>query len=175
MRGIEKLAAVERSTPPMAEAFPALPMAETVLLRLLRIGLSGLGQFMEPVFQQIGLNDHAFHVLCLLVASPQGKASPGELSELAAISRANMTRVLDGLVKDGFASRTIETRDARRHTIRITAAGRRATEQAVPKMVGPLKSAFAGLNADELVVLDSLLRKAILSFDKNAQLLRRAA
>ena len=68
MRGIEKLAAVERSTPPMAEAFPALPMAETVLLRLLRIGLSGLGQFMEPVFQQIGLNDHAFHVLCLLVA-----------------------------------------------------------------------------------------------------------
>lgn len=175
MRGIERLAAIERSTPPMAETFPELPMAETVLLRLLRTSLSGLGQFIEPVFHEIGMNDQCFHVLCLLVASPDGKASPSELSELAAISRANMTRVLDLLFKDGHVSRTVETRDARRHTIRITAGGRRAAQRAVPKVVQPLKAAFAGLSVAEKAELDRLLRKAIQSFDKNARVLGRAA
>ena len=111
MRGIERLAAVNRSTPPMAEALPNLPMPETVMVRLIRIGVVGLGQFFEPVFRQIGLTETSFHVLCLLMASERGEASPSELSELVGTSRANMTRILDGLASDRLVSRNVEERD----------------------------------------------------------------
>jgi MarR family transcriptional repressor of emrRAB len=56
MRGIERLDSVRRSTPAMAEALPDLPMAETVMVRLIRISVVGLGQFFEPVFRQTGLS-----------------------------------------------------------------------------------------------------------------------
>jgi MarR family transcriptional repressor of emrRAB len=175
MRGIERLASVERSTPHMAEALPELPMPETVMVRLLRISAYGLGDFFEPLFRNLGLTESSFHVLCLLIAADQGRASPSELAELVGTSRANMTRILDALVSDGLASRTIETRDARRHAIEITKAGRKVANAAVPRMVEPLKRAFSGLDPAELAQLDHLLRKAITSFDKGAVPLRSAA
>jgi len=86
-----------------------------------------------------------------------------------------MTRILDQLIGDGLASRSVEARDGRRHSIRITAAGRRACSEAVPRMIEPLKRAFSGLEDSELATLNALLRKAITSFDKGAQALRSAA
>jgi MarR family transcriptional repressor of emrRAB len=159
----------------MANALPDLPMAETVMVRLIRISVVGLGQYFEPVFRELGLSESSFHVLCLLVASDNGMASPSELSELVGTSRANMTRILDSLVDEGLATRAVEPRDARRFAIRITSAGRKRTTQAVPRLVDPLKSAFSGLSLDEFSTLDRLLRKAISSFDKNALPLRAAA
>lgn len=159
----------------MADALPELPMDETVMVRLIRISVVGLGQYFEPVFRELGLAESSFHVLCLLVARDNGMASPSELSELVGTSRANMTRILDSLVDDGLAIRAVEPQDARRFAIRITPAGRKRTKQAVPRLVDPLKGAFSGLSPDEFSTLDRLLRKAIASFDKNALPLRAAA
>lgn len=175
MRGIERLSAVERSTPHMAEALPALPMPETVMVRLMRIGTYGLSDIFEPVFRQLGLTENSFHVLCLLVANEQGRASPSELSELVGTSRANMTRILDTLITDGLVSRAIEERDGRRHVIQITPLGRSTAAEAVPRLTEPLQRAFSGLSADELQQLGTLLRKAITSFDRSALPLRAAA
>jgi MarR family transcriptional regulator, negative regulator of the multidrug operon emrRAB len=175
MRGIERLAAVKRSTPPMAEALPELPMAETVMVRLIRIGVVGLGQFFDPVFREIGLSENSFHVLCLLIASEKGQASPSALSEMVGTSRANMTRILDQLVGDGMASRTVEGRDGRRYVIQIAAPGRRAATSAARRLAQPLKRAFVDLNAEEFAQLDALLRKVIKSFDKDALPLRASA
>jgi len=144
-------------------------MAETVMVRLIRISVAGLGQYFEPVFRAIGLSESAFHVLCLLLASDHGRASPSELSDLVGTSRANMTRILDSLVSDGLATRTIEERDARRHVIQITASGRRAATDAAPRLADPLKGAFSGLSPKEFAQLDALLRKSINSFDKVAK------
>ncbi|MCK9285640.1 MAG: MarR family transcriptional regulator [Rhodocyclaceae bacterium] len=175
MRGIERLAAVKRSTPAMAAALPDLPMPETVMIRLLRISAYGLGTYFEPVFRRLGLTENSFHVLCLLVAAEEGSASPSELSELVGTSRANMTRILDALVSEGLVSRTIETRDGRRHVIKITRAGLKAANDAVPKMIEPLKRAFSDLSPEEFAVMEKLLRKTITSFDKGAQPLKAIA
>lgn len=174
MKGNQRLAAVKRSTPSMAAALPDLPMPETVMVRLIRIGVAGLGDFFEPIFRNIGLTESSFHVLCLLMASDQGRASPSELSELVGTSRANMTRILESLVGDGLVSRAVEARDARRHVIHITPKGRKAATEAVPKMIEPLKRAFCDLTPEEFKVLDKLLRKMIQSFDKGAEHLRAA-
>src|SRR5258708_21566388 len=116
----------------MAEALAALPMAETVMVRLIRISVVGLGQFFEPVFRQTGLSENSFHVLCLLMASDRNRASPSTLSEMVGTSRANMTRILDELERDGFVSRATEHRDGRRHLIAITAPGRPSPAAARP-------------------------------------------
>src|ERR1700722_9648390 len=108
MRGIERLASINRSTPAMAEALPDLPMPETVMIRLIRVGVVGLAQFFEPVFRSIGLNENSFHVLCLLMASDRGEASPSELSELVGTSRANMTRIIDELASENLVARAAE-------------------------------------------------------------------
>jgi len=175
MRGIDRLTAVEKTTPAIARALPLLPVTETVTVRLMRIGVFGLGQYFEPVFRATGLTENSFHVLSLLLASDNGSAAPSALSEMVGTSRANMTRILDSLVVDGHVSRTVEVRDARRHVIRITAAGRKAVARAVPKLVGPLKRSFAGLTAEECMQFQHLLRKVIVSFDSGALSPRAAA
>lgn len=174
MRGTERLAAVARSTPAMAQALPELPMAPTVLVRLIRVSVVGLGQYFEPVFRGLGLTEHSFHVLCLLLASEGGTASPSALSELVGTSRANMTRILDELVAASLVRRSSGARDARRIAVRITAAGRRAATQAVPRLAGPLEQAFSGLSPAECASLECLLRKVIESFDNSASPLRVA-
>lgn len=166
MRGIERLSAVEISTPQMTRALPLLPMDETVMVRLLRIAVVGLGHYFEPVFRDIGLNESCFHVLCLLVANDSGQASPGELSELVGTSRANMTRILDSLSDDGLITRASSVYDARRSVVQITPKGKVVTNAAVPRLSAPLKRAFDGLSAVEFTTLAELLRKAVVSFDK---------
>jgi MarR family transcriptional repressor of emrRAB len=175
MQGQLKLASVQRSTPSMEAALPDLPMRETVMVRLIRITISGMTDYFEPVLRGIGLSENSFHVLCLLMAAPRGRASPSELSELVGTSRANMTRILEQMEREGYVSRAVEAHDARRHVIQITPKGRRVTTDAVPRMVEPLKRAFSDLTPEEFATLEALLRKTILSFDKGAQALKASA
>lgn len=168
MNGEMRLSAIDRSTPAMARALPDLPMRETVMVRVLRLCLSSVGDFFSAEFRKIGISEHAFHVLCLLVATDDGRASPSELSDLVGTSRANMTRILASIVDEGFATRRTEDLDGRRQTIEITEAGRKAALATVPQLVRPLNLAFSGLDASELATLDKLLRKCVKSFDNNA-------
>lgn len=175
MRGLERLAAVDRSTPAMADALPSLPMPETVMIRLIRISVVGLGQFFEPVFRALGLTETSFHVLCLLMAAEDGRASPSELSDLVGTSRANMTRVLDDLIVESLVQRASSIRDARRAVIQITPKGREMAMIALPRLEQPLRRAFEDLSPDEFTTMDRLLRKVIRAFDKGAQPLRATA
>lgn len=175
MNGLQRLSKVATSTPRMAQALPDMPMDGTVMVRLLRISGAGLGDFFEPVFRALDLSENAFHVLCLLVASETGSASPSELSELVGTSRANMTRILDELEKDGWVGRSVAPRDARRHVIGITTAGRDKVLATVPRIAQPIQRAFSDLSADEFALLNKLLRKLILSLDKGAGELRAVA
>lgn len=175
MQGSDRLNAVDRGTPAMAAALPELPMAETVMVRLLRIAVVGLGQATEPSLRRAGLTESNFHVLCLLMASDEGRASPSELSELVGASRANMSRIVDNLVSDGLVLREAASADARRASIQITPHGREVARSAVPDLAGPLRAAFAGLDREGLAALDTLLRELVASFDTAIATDRNAA
>ncbi len=175
MKGSERLTQLAASTPRMQRAMPDLLMSGTVMVRLLRIMSFGLANFFEPVFRTIGLTENTFHVLCLLLAEESGSASPGELSEMVGTSRANMTRLLEELIGDGYVARTIDPRDGRRHVISITPAGRAKALEAAPQLREPIEDAFAGLSEQEFKVLDRVMRKLIVSLDKSPRRLRAAA
>lgn len=175
MNGSERLAQVAASTPLMGRALPELSMPGTVMVRLLRITEFGLHNFFEPVFRAMGLTENTFHVLCLLVANENGSASPGELSEMVGTSRANMTRLLEELSEDGYVTRSIDPRDARRHIISITPEGRAKANEAAPQLREPIENAFSDLDDEEFALLERLLRKLIVSLDKSPRSLRMAA
>jgi MarR family transcriptional repressor of emrRAB len=174
MRGFQRLAAIKRSTSPMTEALH-MPEGETVMVRLIRATVAGMGEFFEPVFRQLGLTENAFHVLCLLVAAEDGRLSPSDLSDLVGTSRANMTKIIEGLAAEGLVTRRTVEHDGRRQLIEITAKGRHTAIKAVPAVSQPLRQAFSGLSAGEFKMLDALLRKAVLSFDQYARPLRASA
>lgn len=175
MKGSERLARVAVSTPLMKKALPQLSMPGTVMVRLLRITAFGLGSYFEPVFRSMGLTENTFHVLCLLLATDNGSASPGELSEMVGTSRANMTRLLEELIEDGHVERAIDPRDGRRHIITITDQGRAKALDTAPQLREPIESAFSDLSREEFAQLDRLLRKLIVSLDKSPRQLRFAA
>lgn len=166
MRGIERLRSVERSTEPLAKALPALPKQQTILIRLVRIAAYGLGDFFTGVFGELGLTEHSYHALCVLVSSEKGRASPSELSELVGTSRPNMSRVLADLEKEGYVSRDSGLLDGRRSVITITKRGKDVVKKLTPSVAGPVANAFADLEPEEQAELDRLLRKAIVSFDE---------
>lgn len=175
MKGSERLARVAVSTPLMGKALPELSMPGTVMVRLLRITEFGLSGFFEPVFRSVGLTENTFHVLCLLVATETGSASPGELSEMVGTSRANMTRLLEELIEDGYVVRSIDPRDARRHIITITPDGRAKALETAPQLREPIENAFSDLRPDEFAMLERILRKLIVSLDKSPRSLNMAA
>jgi len=170
MRGVERLAAIDKSVPQMAEALPQLPMEGTTMVRLLRSSVVGLGQYFEPVFRRMGLSESSFHALCLLMAENEGQAPPAKLSELIGASRAHMSQIVDTLAKEGLVERISDPADARRHSVKITPAGRQRTQSGLQVLIEPMHGAFAGLEPEEFVLLATLLRKAILSFDVVATL-----
>ncbi|MCB1475331.1 MAG: hypothetical protein H6883_12655 [Rhodobiaceae bacterium] len=168
MSGTPRLSAIDRSAPAMGRALPGLPVRETVFVQLLRLCLASMGDFFAGEFRKIGINEHCFHVLCLLMATEGERAAPSELADLVGTSRANMTRILGMLVDDGFAVRESEMLDGRRYMIHITEAGREAARRAVAQLSGPLHSAFSGMSDRDLDMFEAMLRKCILSFTDNA-------
>lgn len=168
MKGNERLQAVDGSAPRMAKALPELPMNGTVMVRLIRIAAFGMGNFFEPLFRRLDLSENSFHALCLLVAADDGTTSPSELSEMVGTSRANMTRLLKELEADGLITRAVATRDGRRQVVAITPIGRAKVEDTVPLIAEPLRMAFSTLNDGEMTLLETLLRKLIVSFDQNS-------
>jgi MarR family transcriptional regulator, negative regulator of the multidrug operon emrRAB len=172
MKGIERLTFVESTTPRMAKALPEMPMAGVVMVRLLRISAFGMGNFFEPVFRAMGMSEHGFHVLCLLVSDENGCLSPSDLSEMVGTSRGNMTHILNDLMSSDYIARAVSPRDGRRHIIQITDAGHEKVRDMVPQIIAPINHAFSGLTEPEMKTLDSLLRKLIKSFDTGALALK---
>ncbi len=173
MKGIDRLQAIDRSTLPMARALPVVPMQATVLVRLLRVAVIGMGQCFDRVFRHLEISEHAFHVLSLLMAQDDGASTPSDLTELVGATRTHMTRILDELVKAGYITRQSNARDGRRVVCAITPAGRSAALASGDRIAGPLARAFSGLTDDEQRQLAALLRKAVQSFDRSASPLPR--
>lgn len=175
MKGRERIAVVDASTPRLGRSIPELPEEETVLVRLLRIAAAQMADFFEPGLRDCGLAENQFNVLCFLLASKDGRLPPSELSELVGTSRPNMTRILRDLVTAGLVEMLEAERDGRRSLAAITAKGRQRTRLAIPLMSEPVAMAFRGLTAADRKTLNRLLRNLIVSIDEGSYERRTAA
>jgi DNA-binding MarR family transcriptional regulator len=101
----------------------------------------------------------------LMVQPYPTEASPAQLAEATHVTRAAMTSRLDRLVAAGLVHREVDATDRRRVIIRPTADGRAAWSKYIFEAMARDQQLLGALSHDDLVQLNGLLRKVMLSLD----------
>jgi DNA-binding MarR family transcriptional regulator len=101
----------------------------------------------------------------LMVQPYPTEATPAQLAEASSVTRAAMTSRLDRLVASGLVTREVDPLDRRRVVVRPTTAGRAAWDTYVHQGMAREQHLLHALSPRELVQLNSLLRKVVLSLD----------
>jgi DNA-binding MarR family transcriptional regulator len=101
----------------------------------------------------------------LMVQPYPTEATPAQLADASRVTRAGMTSRLDRLEASGLVTREVDPLDRRRVLVRPTPAGRKAWDSYVHRGMVREQHLLHALSSRELVQLNTLLRKVILSFD----------
>lgn len=88
-----------------------------------------------------------------------GPMPVGQVGEKILRSSANMTLVIDNLVKRGLVARTRRPEDRRTIEVSLTEEGHRLIADMMPGHVAGVVAAFGVLNAEEQATLAALCRK----------------
>jgi DNA-binding MarR family transcriptional regulator len=101
--------------------------------------------------EALGISAPRLSALSVLVFA--GPKRIGELARVEQVEPPTMTRLVDGLVRDGLAVREPDPDDARAVRVRATATGARTLRRGRAKRVQTLKASLASLSPTELVAL----------------------
>ncbi|XVU27310.1 MarR family winged helix-turn-helix transcriptional regulator [Actinoplanes sp. CA-054009] len=93
------------------------------------------------------------------------EATPAQLAEASAVTRAAMTSRLDRLVAAELVTRQHDDTDRRRVIIRPTAAGRAAWSKYIFEGMERDRRLLGALSHEELIQLNTLLRKVLLDLE----------
>jgi DNA-binding MarR family transcriptional regulator len=106
---------------------------------------------LRKVDESSGLSAARLSALSVLVFG--GPAAIGELAAAEQVSAPTMSRLVDGLERDGYVVRERHERDARSVRVRATSRGRRVLVQGRERRVAELAELLDGTSADELRTL----------------------
>ena len=105
-----------------------------------------------------------YKTLHVLMVQPwPNEATPAQLAEAANVTRAAMTSRLDRLEEAGLITRQVDGADRRRVIIRPTQNGREMWDRYIFEGIARDRAALKALDNDELIRLNELLRKVLLS------------
>lgn len=151
-----------------AQRFPDLdPSATAVFLNMLRTS-DELMRGVEAHLASHNISQGRFTVLMLLMHQGQGcglskgaVATPATLAEMAGVTRATMTGLVDTLERDGFVRREPDLHDRRMQTVSLTAKGQQFMEALLPGHFRLMADAVSALDEQERATLTSLLNKIL--------------
>jgi DNA-binding MarR family transcriptional regulator len=86
-----------------------------------------------------------------------GAQSLSQLARREGVAAPTMSRIVDGLVRDGFVERTTIEDDRRQSRIVVTEDGRRMLERGRARRIRTLAAELETLDADQLRVLERAL------------------
>ena len=101
--------------------------------------------------EALGISAPRLSALSVLVFA--GPKRIGELARIEEVEPPTMTRLVDGLVRDGLAVRETDPDDARAVRVRATATGGRTLRRGRARRVETLRASLAGLSPAELAAL----------------------
>jgi DNA-binding MarR family transcriptional regulator len=142
-----------------ADDFPGVDAASLRacqdLLRVAKRSLSAFG----GEFARHGLSPGRYSVLMELYQAKAGLA-PSEVAARIGVTRATVTGLIDGLVREGLATLdAAEGADRRRKAVRLSARGRRLLERLLPGLFARMVGLLAPLSERERRTLQRLLLK----------------
>jgi DNA-binding MarR family transcriptional regulator len=147
-----------------AKTFPGLdPSACEVFLHLLRAGDEAFKSTDEHLARH-QISHGRFTVLLLLLDKAHGcphPHTPAELADMACVTRATMTGLIDTLERDGLVTRTPDPNDRRMMSVSLTAHGQARLEKILPGHFQCMAKLVAPLSEPERRTLVGLLTKIL--------------
>lgn len=147
-----------------AREFPDLdPSATEAFLHILRAGDAAFELAASHLSKHV-LSQGRFGVLMVLWGKDRrcgasGSLTPAELADLMGVTRATITGLVDGLVRDGLVSRAPHTDDRRMLSVELTQAGRDLLIKVMPEHFRRMAWLLEPLLEEERTTLVALLRK----------------
>lgn len=121
---------------------------------------------MQKTWAEFGLNAAKFDVLATLRRAGAPYAlSPGALLEATMVASGTMTNRIDRLAADGLVKREVNPEDSRSFLIGLTEKGFALIDEAVTAHVQTQARLLAGLSAEDVAALQTLLGKALKAAD----------
>ena len=99
------------------------------------------------------------NILGILKHIEGGCCTQQQLSSLLLVSRANITKMIDGLEKRGLVTRNYLKEDRRARIIKLTSAGETLVERLIPNHNKGIARITAGLTKKDVVFLSRMLKK----------------
>lgn len=115
---------------------------------------------LDSRFERRGRLTRARYNILRLLAQTDGNRLPmTDLVQALGVSPTNITRLVDGLVKDHHVRRIADKEDKRKFWVELMPAGLAAFEEAVPVVGRHVKSVWGGFTEREVRTLVHLLAK----------------
>ena len=137
---------------------PKSSTAIAAFVRLLRANAAVSRQLSTQLSADHGLNLSAYEALLHLARAPDSRMRRVDLANGLLLTAGGVTRLLDGLERDGFVARAVCPTDRRVTYAVLTEAGRAKLREASKSHTRQIRELLGGaLDEDELKQLASLL------------------
>lgn len=133
------------------------PAALAAAQDFLRVAKHMLGDFAQA-FAAHGLSPGRYSVLMALDVHRPSLA-PSEIADHLGVTRATVTGLIDGLIRDDLVTFAADRNDRRRKAIALTSRGEALIEGVVPAIFKRMSDLVAPLSADERAQAVRLLGK----------------
>ena len=130
---------------------------------IMRTG-NDLEALFDPFFERYHLSVGRFSVLMTLQDGPEQTLAPSQLAQALGVTRATITKLLDGLEHSGLIERRLDPTDRRAWLVTLTATARELLEEIAPLHIQQIKQSMSGLSKEEHEQLIALLLKLEASF-----------
>jgi DNA-binding MarR family transcriptional regulator len=165
--GLLREDSVHTSAQRMRDTIPWVdPDAFEAFVMIIRANLA-CARSLAPILEEFELSGARFSVLRVLNGAPGGRLLMGEIAKSLFVSPTNVTRLVNGLSKDGLVRRVRHPEDGRASYIELTEEGIQRFRRTVPVRQQRLTEDFSRLSTHEKRLLIHLLSKLIMNPDKD--------
>jgi DNA-binding MarR family transcriptional regulator len=118
-------------------------------MRTFEMAAALAGAIESNLRHQFGLSVGRFSLLMILHRYSESELTPSDLAQRAAVTRATVTGLLDGLEEDGLVERQAHSTDRRRVALKLTEAGKAFIAKLIPAYAPRLSAVANGLSEKE--------------------------
>lgn len=140
---------LNKFTETFSDQFPGFDHSTVRMIAALSNTYHILRSVMERAFSIHGVTPQSADVLFALYVMKDRGCLLGEIGELLVVSPANITGLVEGLVKKGLVSRTEDPGDRRKRLTELTPRGVAFMEMFIPASAGFLQEIFASVTAED--------------------------
>jgi DNA-binding MarR family transcriptional regulator len=141
------------------------PGSRAALVRDATAALEGMAEALSRELdrhaQAFGLSDAKLELLEVLGCCRGDRTCLFDLGDRLGVTRPNVTKLVDGLERNGFVERMPHPSDRRMVQAHLTGAGHEVAGQALPGRTERMLTAWDRLSDEELVDLVRLLKRAL--------------